>query len=842
MPIQLIDNFELSVPKPIDNRIVVGAGFTYTDRNSIPLPYVGMRVYDVNDSTPYVYTGATWSFDVSKVAITEDLSSSSLHYIPFVFGTSSVQTMKSSGTRLRFQPSTGRLQFADGSATNPTLSFVGTGTKFVGIYRPNTTSLAISVNDAKLFEVGASGITASQRFFVKGSSVVSSGRGDGTVVFASSTGQIGYDFYIYSNSTGMKFYPLGSATPNDDSISISNYHTSPPFNLGYSEFVVRDQHYINAKSNTGILELGNAGSNGQFTFFMNGHNTFTTGGSFDYDGGGLIIQRNLSVSGASRLSGTVSILSNAFMNSNTLYLKSYPYGGESIPPAPFDPMEDDESYIKYATDHAGYTIDGALISGRTNGALGTTEAVVGRGLTDNQVALHWSYQGNVGIGTSSVANNRLRIASSNTSSGSNTLRVISNTGLDYFVVRNDGYSSFGASSVTGVRLNIAGDSTVSNYGLRVLSSTGSFNFGVRNDGNVGIGTQPDGVYVLKIAGAGATGSILVTTKNWVSGASSSIFFGDSNHYISSNYGGQFKISSLDPIRIMSGVGATDNLRTRIYVDTSGDIGIGTTTPASKLTVVGEITASGGDSSSPGLSFWQYPNSGVSNGDAQWTCPDPETKILLENMMTKRAGDLKIGDYVHTMHETTGEWSNYRVNKVEFYTSNKLEIKFTENSTIKVSNSHKFLDIDGNWIVAESLVVGCKLKTIDGFKVVESKVDIGTGQVVKLEIDQAHTYISEGLISHNKVINDVSNVVALHQAGTTPMVLSGGKVLIGNVAGTGLPFVGTNYTSDHILHIGGVMRLEPLASTPISADPGDMYFDSTSLKLRVWDGYIWNDCF
>ena len=44
-----------------------------------------------------------------------------------------------------------------------------------------------------------------------------------------------------------------------------------------------------------------------------------------------------------------------------------------------------------------------------------------------------------------------------------------------------------------------------------------------------------------------------------------------------------------------------------------------------------------------------------------------------------------------------------------------------------------------------------------------------------------------------------------------------------------------------LHIKDVMRLEPRATAPTSPSKGDIYFDSTLNKLRVYDGTVWQNC-
>lgn len=66
MPIQIIDNFDLRVSKAIDNRFVVGAGQFYTNKDNIDYKYPGLRVWDLDLSIPFVWTGATWSNETTS--------------------------------------------------------------------------------------------------------------------------------------------------------------------------------------------------------------------------------------------------------------------------------------------------------------------------------------------------------------------------------------------------------------------------------------------------------------------------------------------------------------------------------------------------------------------------------------------------------------------------------------------------------------------------------------------------------------------------------------------------------------------------------------------------------
>jgi len=60
MSTPLIDNFELKVNKPIDNRFVVGPNNFYTTRDSITNKYEGLRVWDTNVSSSFFWNGSIW--------------------------------------------------------------------------------------------------------------------------------------------------------------------------------------------------------------------------------------------------------------------------------------------------------------------------------------------------------------------------------------------------------------------------------------------------------------------------------------------------------------------------------------------------------------------------------------------------------------------------------------------------------------------------------------------------------------------------------------------------------------------------------------------------------------
>lgn len=129
------------------------------------------------------------------------------------------------------------------------------------------------------------------------------------------------------------------------------------------------------------------------------------------------------------------------------------------------------------------------------------------------------------------------------------------------------------------------------------------------------------------------------------------------------------------------------------------------------------------------------------------CPTPDMKILLGDDRWVNAGDLKVGDYIFTVHENTGKWDTYRVSYFEIVNQPILSISVA-GKIIKVSESHKFLVEDGRYVTVSDIQIGDRIQTVDGLAILEYKERIGEGPVVKIEVEEAHTYVVEGLISHN----------------------------------------------------------------------------------------------
>ena len=131
-----------------------------------------------------------------------------------------------------------------------------------------------------------------------------------------------------------------------------------------------------------------------------------------------------------------------------------------------------------------------------------------------------------------------------------------------------------------------------------------------------------------------------------------------------------------------------------------------------------------------------------------SCPTPEMLIYMGENEWKPAGELVIGDLVYTQHQHTNEWGYYEVTFVKRAIEKNIISTFIGDKEIKVSDLHRFLTPSGEYLHIKDLSVGDLVETLDGPMEITSKKDLGSMEVVKIEVNDAHTYVLEGVISHN----------------------------------------------------------------------------------------------
>tara|TARA_B100000287_G_scaffold171528_1_gene161730 strand:- start:565 stop:3009 length:2445 start_codon:yes stop_codon:yes gene_type:complete len=134
-----------------------------------------------------------------------------------------------------------------------------------------------------------------------------------------------------------------------------------------------------------------------------------------------------------------------------------------------------------------------------------------------------------------------------------------------------------------------------------------------------------------------------------------------------------------------------------------------------------------------------------------TCPTPDMQILLSDKSQKPAGELQVGDEVRTAHEKDFTIGNYKVTRVEIVDSPIVKVNF-EGKSITCSPSHKFYsETDDDWTSAENLKENDRVSLEDGEITFVSRQQMPDGKVVSITVDDAHTYICEGFLSHNKTL-------------------------------------------------------------------------------------------
>ena len=135
------------------------------------------------------------------------------------------------------------------------------------------------------------------------------------------------------------------------------------------------------------------------------------------------------------------------------------------------------------------------------------------------------------------------------------------------------------------------------------------------------------------------------------------------------------------------------------------------------------------------------------------CPTPDQQILLADKSLIFAGELQVGDKVHTMHETTFESGDYEVTHVSFHEQPVYLVKFSDDHEIRCSASHKLYSEDKEaWVAIKELGSGERVSLYDGEVSFISAEYTGDEKVVKITVEDAHTYICEGLFSHNKTLH------------------------------------------------------------------------------------------
>ena len=148
----------------------------------------------------------------------------------------------------------------------------------------------------------------------------------------------------------------------------------------------------------------------------------------------------------------------------------------------------------------------------------------------------------------------------------------------------------------------------------------------------------------------------------------------------------------------------------------------------------------------------YPKAIVSGG-----CLDGSTEIIMSDGSTKKIQDIDAGESVLTLEggrEVTHTWDP---DTLEEGTPECYEIKFDDGSSVICSDSHRFMNMNGEWEEVSLLNVGDVLG--QETKKITSIKKIGKRPVYDITVsDVAHYILKNGLVSHNTGVMYSANQV------------------------------------------------------------------------------------
>ena len=132
-----------------------------------------------------------------------------------------------------------------------------------------------------------------------------------------------------------------------------------------------------------------------------------------------------------------------------------------------------------------------------------------------------------------------------------------------------------------------------------------------------------------------------------------------------------------------------------------------------------------------------------------TCSLTHLNVLLADGETKPIGHLKVGDKVDTLHQESFKRGKYKILSIKKEKSKLLALDF-EGEKIECYPNHRFYcENKRKWIKAKDLNRGTKVLGLDGYIKFTDRKKIGEGEVIHLDVEGAHTYVSGKVLSHNK---------------------------------------------------------------------------------------------
>ena len=257
---------------------------------------------------------------------------------------------------------------------------------------------------------------------------------------------------------------------------------------------------------------------------------------------------------------------------------------------------------------------------------------------------------------------------------------------------------------------------------------------------------------------------------------------------------------------------------RMTITAAGNVGIGTSNPTIKLAVEGDISATGGMYYVSGPLQANFPTTSGSSLMYASRVSGTQYPFLNSGHLILQSVPVLNRDIVFVTGSTPSVKMNITASgNVGIGTTNPTEKLEIENGGIRINGNYGigFQDQPFNNATPNGNE-GAKIyfdNTITA--------DINKDYLVIEKKDGSTVNPDGGIVFTNRGTSGLR----------TPSMLIDGS---GNVG------IGT-INPQRTLHVNDVMRLEPLSSAPTSPAKGDIYFDGTINKLRVYDGTTWQNC-
>jgi hypothetical protein len=127
------------------------------------------------------------------------------------------------------------------------------------------------------------------------------------------------------------------------------------------------------------------------------------------------------------------------------------------------------------------------------------------------------------------------------------------------------------------------------------------------------------------------------------------------------------------------------------------------------------------------------------------CPSPDVPLEMADGSEKPAGEIVVGDLVTAWDEEKRILSPRRITYVKRGENVRMSLLLSNGKSGEFAVNHRFLTISNTWAELRDLKVGDILST--GVSVLGTMLT-GPGPVISMLVDELHTYVTLGVVSHN----------------------------------------------------------------------------------------------